>query len=235
MTAAPEVCDVAALICAVQLGDSLFPVGAFAFSAGLETAVELGVVHDAGTLTRFARGITHQGAGGDGVALLIAHRAAVRGDPAGIRAADDAVYSRKTNEEPRVQSVRMGGKLADAGAVLTDVPLLHEWRAAIGAGDTPGTFPVGLGLLCACLGVPEQAAFAVHQHGTAAMLTGAALRLMRLDHLTAQQVLRELNQHAAADYQRVRELALTDMSSFTPHLDILTAAHTRAHVRMFMS
>ncbi|GAA2333808.1 urease accessory protein UreF [Dactylosporangium salmoneum] len=227
--------DLATVVKAVQLGDSLFPVGAFAFSAGLETAVEEGAVRDTGSLAAFVEGVVHQTAGCDGVALLVAHRATGRGDDDGILAADAALYARKLNEEPRQQSVRMGGKLAAAGSVLTGAPALHGWRRAIAEGRTPGTYPVGLGVLCACLGLPETAAFAVHQHGTAAMLTGAAMRLMRLDHLDAQRVLWRANERAAEDYRRVRALSLDDMSSFAPHLDVLAAAHVDAHVRMFMS
>src|SRR5262245_2338575 len=60
----------------LQFGDSMFPVGAFAFSAGLESAIQGGVVTDAATLRAFARTALEQAARGDGIALIAAHRAA---------------------------------------------------------------------------------------------------------------------------------------------------------------
>ena len=39
----------------LQFGDSMFPIGAFAFSSGLESAIQEGVVTDAATLRAFAR------------------------------------------------------------------------------------------------------------------------------------------------------------------------------------
>ena len=45
----------------LQFGDSMFPVGAFAFSGGLESAVQKGVVHDLGTLEAFTRDAQAQG------------------------------------------------------------------------------------------------------------------------------------------------------------------------------
>jgi len=39
----------------LQFGDSMFPIGGFSFSCGLESAVQTGVVHDRATLHAFAR------------------------------------------------------------------------------------------------------------------------------------------------------------------------------------
>lgn len=50
----------------LQFGDSVFPVGAFSFSNGLETAVEQGAVHDRTTLQEFVRTVTRAAATGDG-------------------------------------------------------------------------------------------------------------------------------------------------------------------------
>src|SRR5437870_10143997 len=66
----------------LQFGDSMFPIGGFSFSCGLESAVQTGVVHDRATLHAFARTALEQGARGDGIALIAAHRAAVGGNVA---------------------------------------------------------------------------------------------------------------------------------------------------------
>ena len=42
----------------LQFGDSMFPIGGFAFSCGLESAIQKGVVTDAATLLAFARTAT---------------------------------------------------------------------------------------------------------------------------------------------------------------------------------
>jgi urease accessory protein len=47
--------DAAQLLRMLQFGDSMLPVGAFAFSGGLESAIQKGVVRDAATLQAFAR------------------------------------------------------------------------------------------------------------------------------------------------------------------------------------
>lgn len=54
----------------MQFGDSMLPVGAFAFSNGLESAVQKGVVHDAETLRQYTHTALEQAAKGDAVAVV---------------------------------------------------------------------------------------------------------------------------------------------------------------------
>ncbi|MEU9509168.1 urease accessory protein UreF [Micromonospora sp. NPDC048170] len=218
----------------LQFGDSVFPVGAFSFSNGLEMAVQQEVVHDRATLQDFVRTVTRLAATGDGVALLAGHRGATAGDLDRIRQADEAVHLRKINEETRTMSVRMGRKLAEASTRIVGETLLKT-RIGEAANGVPVTYPVALGVVFADLGVSEEDAFAAHQYGTASTVLGAAIRLMRVDHLDAQSILFAVNEKVADDYREVRTASLDDMQTFGPHLDVLAAAHQHTHVRMFMS
>lgn len=219
----------------IQFGDSVLPVGAFSFSNGLESAVQLGVVSDVESLREYVQTVVQEAATGDGIALLWAFRAARESNAAGIEAADHALLNRKLNEELRTMTVRMGRKLAEmADHVLGPSPV-SAWLERIKAGATPGCYPVGQALVFASLGLQEQDAFAVHQYGLASMMVAASLRLMRIHYLDAQRVLYEVNSLAAADYQRVAGLALDEMAAFAPAYDIVAAAHIQASVRMFMN
>src|SRR5690606_9222959 len=99
----------------------------------------------------------------------------------------------------------------------------------------PVTYPAALGALFAALELSEQDAFAVHQYGTTMVVLSAALRLMRVDHLAAQEILFAVNATVADDYRDVATARLADMRAFAPVVDVLAAAHRHAHVRMFMN
>lgn len=219
----------------LQFADSTLPVGAFAFSNGLESAVQTGVVSDPGSLQDFVTLVTRQAARVDGVALLHAHRAALAADYDGVRAADAELWCRRTGEEQQLMLARMGRKLAELALKIDDFPLLGRWLADIRADATPGCFPVGQALALARLGAHEAEAFAVHQYGIASMVLSAALRLMRIDHLDTQRILFSAQERVEADYLAVRELSLDEMSVFAPVFDVLVAHHATAHVRLFMN
>jgi urease accessory protein len=219
----------------LQFGDSMFPIGGFAFSGGLESAVQKRVVTDARTLEEFARTAVAQAAMGDGIAVVHAHRAAAAGDVDGLVRIDQRVYGRKLSSETRTMTVRMGRKFAEMGASVTDAPLAVAWRERIISGATPGCYPVALAASFAEQGLPEADAFVVHQYGVAVMILGAALRVMKIGHVETQAMLYRLNAGADADYAAAARARLADMASFAPVTDILAAAHVKAHVRLFMN
>ena len=219
----------------LQFGDSVLPIGSFSFSNALESAVQQAVVRDAATLAEFVTVSARRAATSDGIALLAAHRASGRQDIGRIVEADRAVFERKLGEETRTMTVRMGRKLAEVSTAAVHAPLLALWLERIPDGTTPGTYPVGLGVLFAELGSPEEDAFAVHQYGVAMTTLSAALRLMKIDHRQIQAILYAADQMVPDDYAAVREASLADMASFTPMADILAAIHVRSHVRLFMN
>ena len=74
-------------------------------------------------------------------------------------------------------TVRMGKKLGELSNRLIHTPLITDWLEHVEHKETPGTYPVGLGLLFAGLGLPEREAFSVLKYGTASMIQSASLRL----------------------------------------------------------
>jgi urease accessory protein len=219
----------------LQFGDSLLPIGSFSFSNALESGVQEGVVRDAATLGEFVTASARRAATSDGIALLAAHRAAREPDIERVVHADRAVFERKLGEETRTMTVRMGRKLAEVATAAAPTAMLGRWLDRVRDGSTPGTHPVGLGVLFAELGSPEEDAFAVHQYGVAMTMLSAALRLMRIDHRQVQTILYAVDETVPGDYAAIRQASLSDMASFAPMADILAAVHVRSHVRMFMN
>src|SRR5215467_13779295 len=233
MTSGPDQTDRVARL--LQFGDSMFPIGGFSFSCGLESAVQTGVVHDRATLHEFARTALEQAARGDGIALVAAHRAASAGDVEVLLAIDAQVFARKMSDEMRTMSTRMGRKFTEIGVEVVGAPLLKTWLDRIMAGATPGSYPIALAINFAAQGLSARDAFVVHQYGVATAILGAALRLMRVSHVDTQAILYDLNARAEAAYDTAAAARLSDMAGFAPLADILAAVHTKAHVRLFMN
>jgi urease accessory protein len=219
----------------LQFGDSMFPIGAFAFSSGLESAIQEGIVTNAATLRAYARTALEQAARGDCIAVIAAHRAASAGDVDSLARIDAQVYARKLSDEARTMSVRMGKKFTEMGVEVLGAPLLRTWRECIERSVTPGCYPIALAINFAEQDLAASQAFVVHQYGVATTILGAALRLMKVSHIDTQKILYELTGLAAGMYETAAAARLSDMAGFAPLTEILAAIHTRAHVRLFMS
>ena len=219
----------------LQFGDSMFPIGGFSFSAGLESAIQKGVVADAITLRAFTRTAVEQAALGDGIALVAAHRSATVGDVDGLIQIDARVFARKLSGEARIMSVRMGKKFIEMSVEVVGAPLLGTWQECIATSVTPGCYPVALAVSFAVQNLTTRQAFVVHQNGVAAMILGAALRLMKISHVETQKILYEINGLADSFYENAAASRLSDMAGYAPLTEILAAVHNKAHVRLFMS
>jgi urease accessory protein len=219
----------------LQFGDSMLPIGGFAFSGGLESAIQKRVVYDAQTLEAFALTAAEQAAAGDGIAVVFAHRAASAEDLAELVRIDELVFARKLSSETRTMSVRMGKKFAELCADVTGAPALQAWRDQIDSGATPGCYPVALAMNFAVQGLSARDAFVVHQYGVVTMILSAALRLMKISHVDTQRMLFRLNADPDSAFEIAAHARLADMAGFAPLTDILAAAHVKAHVRLFMN
>lgn len=219
----------------LQFGDSALPIGGFSFSNGLESAIQQNLVHDKETLREFTLAAMNQAATTDGIALLLAHRAAKAGNHKKLLDIDQAVFERKLNEETRLMTVRMGRKLCELSAAIIEDQLNLDWLEHIKKTLTSGTHPVSLALVFAALDVDNRDAFGAQQYGVATTILGAALRLMRVSFLDTQKILLEATSFVASAYEKIADASIEDMTSFAPMVDILAAIHVKGHVRMFMN
>lgn len=219
----------------LQYADSALPVGAFAFSNSLETAVEQHIVHDAATLAQFVKALLRQSSSTDGIAALAARRATLDGDFEALLEIDSQLIRCKLSDEARQMSTRMGRKLVELSAQTTDNELLARWRDAIVAHLTTGTYPVAQGIVFALGGLDAQSLFAAQQYGVMTTTLNAALRCLRLTHYDTQRIIAELADTIEELYEQVHTLGVEQIYTFAPELDLLAALHERGTARMFMN
>ncbi|CAJ0557248.1 unnamed protein product, partial [Mesorhabditis spiculigera] len=131
----------------MQLSDSMFPVGSFSFSNGLESAVAQGIVTGGPSLREFVLG---RPSGRD-----VRRDRRTRSAPGRDRRDRTQAQRRSTHDE-----YPMGKQLAELGGRLAGETLFNKWLAAIASGETPGTYPVGPGI-AAEMGSPEEDAFTI--------------------------------------------------------------------------
>lgn len=217
----------------MQLCDSALPVGGFSFSCALESAVAQGVVRDEATLEEFVQTVVRQTLFQDGVAALYAFRNSSRYDE--VLRADRELYVRKIPREWRTMSTRMGRKLAELGAEMLPCPELERWQKDIADGVAWGNYAVSQGLLFSLCGATEEELFSAVGYGAAAMVAGAALRLMRITHHHTQRILFATAFQVEELYPVVAGLTLEQMQGFAPQLEVLSSLHERGTQRMFMS
>jgi urease accessory protein len=225
-----------ALTALLQFGDGLFPAGGFAHSFGLETYAQQGRLRDAADLDALIAAHLEGSAGpADALAVALASRAASAEDMAALVDLDDRLDAMKCVPEFRSASIQMGRQTLRVAAALGEDRVIAALASAVAEGLTAGHHAVIFGAALGRAGATADAAATVYLHSTAALLVGAALRLISLGQVDGQRVL-------AAQRSRIARLAAAastseaeDMWSFNPGLEIAGIRHATLEMRLFRS
>ena len=211
-----------------------YPIGAFSYSHGIETAVEEGFVKDRGSLVAWLQSVLLHGTGAvDGALFAAAWRAAAAEDwPAFDLIAERAAAWRGTSETA-LESRQPGGSFLSITRTAWPHAALDAAHERL-AGEL--ALPVAVALAAAAHGIALEAALKAYLHAFAANLISAAVRTVPLGQSDGQIALAALE----ATVQRAAEEALAvasldEVGTATPLLDWCSIRHETQYTRLFRS
>jgi urease accessory protein len=223
------------LLKGLRFVDSFFPSGGYAFSSGLEAAVQGGAVRNAEELSRYVVELLTTGIGErEAVAVGLGHEACVSGILKIALEADRELEAMKLGRESRAASRQMGRQVIRLAADQhTTPPLMEDYRAAVEADRTPGHLAVTVGLTLAAAGWSKEDAIAAFLYQSATGFVAAAMKLMPLGQREGQGLLEswlEVIERVSHDAAHQRAL-----QSWSPIQDIYAMRHSRLESRLFRS
>jgi urease accessory protein len=213
-----------------------FPIGAFSYSHGLETAAESGGVHDRQTLQRWIAAILTQGAGRmDADTLRDAHRAAAAQNLKALTATNRRGLAFRATSEMALETTAQGEAfLATCRAAWPD-PFLDRWAAMLEGAGEGVCHPAAVGAVTARSGIALGCALTAYLQAVAANLVSAGLRLGIVGQTDGQRTLAALEQIVG----KATASALTrDPAAFggaTLAIELASMAHETQYSRLFRS
>ena len=212
----------------LQLADSAFPAGGFAHSSGLEAAVQLGDVADAGAVERFAVAVLWQ-AGVGALPFVRAAHAALVDAPALDRRCEATLVSHVARRASRTQG------RAWLATFLAAFPQAAPALAGLRGRDAPCHLPVAFGASLHLADVAPCAAEAVYLHCALRGVLSAAVRLGKIGALEAQWIQAGLTGEMERVLAACAELGVDDVAQVAPTIEIAGALQDRLYSRLFQS
>ncbi len=227
--------DTLSLIRGLRFIDSFFPSGGYAFSSGLEAAVQGGAVQNADDLSRYVVDLIRGGVSRrDAVVVVVAHKAVVRGKIEKVLKIDRELDAMKISRESRVASRQMGRQVIRVAAEQFRAHrLLEEFRTAVEEDRTPGHLPVSFGMALAACGWTSADTVAAYLYQTAVGFVSAAMKLLPVGQREGQRLLEQWTPLVAHLSQQVPGRAM--LVSWSPVQDIYAMRHSRLASRLFRS
>jgi urease accessory protein len=212
--------DPAALVRLLCFASPAFPTGGFAYSQGLEAAVECADVTDESSLLAWLEDMIRYGSGrSDAILLRHAHRA--HADPERLRHIASLASAACISAERQAEANAQGAAFAASAAA---------WAAIE---STP--YSVAFGALAGRAYIEEEAACLGFLTATVSNLISAALRLGPLGQAAGLRVLKSLESAIEDVGDETRDAALEDIGGACFLADIASMRHETQYSRLFRS
>lgn len=215
--------------------DTFFPSGGFAFSSGLETAVQEGHVRTIEDLDQYVVDYFRWGLGTcEAVALAQVYQASCKRDLDGIIQTDKDLEAMKLCQETRAASRQMGRSLLHhAVPPQDDQGILDEFSAAVYSGRSPGHLAVTFGVVFQAIGWDQQQAIAGFLYQAGVGFVSASYKLLPVGQREGQRLLESW-------VPVIEELSRTidprmPLMSWTPIQEIYSMRHSQLTSRLFRS
>lgn len=208
-----------------------YPVGAFAYSHGIEWAVEDGRVTDEATLAAWVESIVRHGAGWSD-AVLFSNAYSCDGDPARLADLNSFAVSLAPSTERHLETTAQG--MAFVKATKDAWP----WVEAEQVSDALGpeiAYPVAVAAAASAHGIPLAAALNAYLHGFAANLVSAGVRLIPLGQSAGQRILAGLEGAISETAASAEDASLDDVGGIAVLSDIAAMQHETQYTRLFRS
>jgi urease accessory protein len=210
-----------------------FPVGGFAYSSGIEWAVEAGDVADGLTLRDWLDAMLTDGAGFcDAIFLVQAYRATEAGEGTQLRAIAELAAAFVPSRERHLETTAQGRAFIDIARAAWDADGLDAMVTACAA---PLVYPVAVGVVAAVHGVPLAATLHAFLHALVSNWISAASRLIPLGQTDSQRVLASLEPAVGETARRALQATLDDLGSATFRADLASLRHETQYTRLFRS
>ena len=210
-----------------------FPVGAFAYSHGLECAVEAGDINNAATCEAWISDLLVHGSGyNDAIIMAAAYRAVTIRDRAALGEVAELAVAMQPSSERHLEATAQGNAFLTAARAAWEVPSLAFLKSAW---DGDVAYPVAVGALSAGHDIPLSTTLDAFLLAFSATLVSAAVRLGPIGQTDAQRILAALMPTIRKTAILASTSTLDDLGSAAFRSDLASLRHETQYTRLFRS
>jgi urease accessory protein len=220
----------------LQLSDPTLPIGGFSHSAGLETYVQQGIVHDAITAELFVKGMLVNNLQYNDVAFAgIAYDGAKDNNFSTIRDIDEFCNAVKLPREIREASQKLGMRLLKIYTDNHQYPLLLEYRRVVMQKEAFGHYGVAFGIISALQNIPKTDMLTGFYYNAAIGIITNCVKLIPLGQQDGQRLLFEVKPLIAKLVADADQLDPELLGLCAPGFDMRSMQHEVLYSRLYMS
>ncbi len=213
-----------------------FPIGAFAFSHGLEAAVASGAVRDRDALQLWLSAILASGGGRvDADIFRDAYRASSAGDIGGLTDANRRGVAFRATAETRLETTAQGEAFLAVCCAAWPSPFLDRWAEGLSGSGGAVCYAAVVGAATAQAGIPLDCALLGYLQALASNLVSAGLRLGIIGQTDGQRIVAALESVISAAVAGALTRDSDAFGSATFAVELASMDHETQYSRLFRS
>jgi urease accessory protein len=217
----------------LRLASPILPVGAFSYSQGLETAVDLGWVRDESSAGDWISDVlAHSVASFEAPVWCRLYRSWQSGDAEAVGVWNEVFLAGRESAEFRAETVQMGYSLRalfSASGEFEDLQLglLHRIQDP--------AFPTAFSFACAQWRIPERAAVLAYLWAWLENQVSAAMKSVPLGHMAGQRLLIAMSAALPSLVDATLKMEDDELRNCAPALAVASCRHETQYTRLFRS
>ena len=213
-----------------------FPIGAYSYSRGLETAIEKGFVNNQTDLVDWIdTDLSHGPGWTDAILFELVFRAVNSADDNQLFYLAEVAHALRGSAELELESTSQGKAFVRAISESWSLPKVEIFQQQLNARDIEITLPVAAAVSCAVGQIPAREALFFFVQANAANLVSAAVRLIPLGQSDGQRALLSLEASIGKTVEKAPTMTLDSLGTSTPMIDIMSISHETQYTRLFRS
>lgn len=212
----------------IQICDSLFPIGAFTLSNGLETFVNNGKISTAENLENYVKSYLQILPYNDLGVMALAYVHA--GDKSYIETLNKLSLVYKIPMEVRDGSRKLCSRFLKLWDHIKEYDSLKEYQKL-----PEGNYPIAVGLYAKEIGIAVEDAVSIYAYSLLTAMVTNAVKTVPLSQKDGQRILFEVQEKLPAVCERAIRVTMDDLGVGGTQFDIAAMNHETLYSRLYMS
>lgn len=229
--------DPAQRLLLLQITDSVFPIGGYSHSYGLETYIQRGLINREEQAETYIRSyIKNSFCHNELMAVRYAYEAAIQGDQKQLKELEKKIAVSKTPMEIRSAGEKLAARfIKTVGRFKNDVRMELFNQYIQDMEQSVHTYTVVFGMFCGCMEIEIRESMISFAYSQISALLVNCVKSIPLSQLSGQQILNRLSEDII---EAVENALVFDEGQFLlsyPGMDLRCMQHEDLYSRIFMS